>query len=414
LSVLALGMAVSVGASPANALPFFSIDFPSPTLIAFPPFTESDVFMGPGPVAGPPVFVLPAGALGLLGLGIDELDAMAVGTPGFLGALHFSVDRFSAGVPVFAPDVASEAAAGQQAGDIYVTGSILAPVRLALNALGYNQDILGEIPPFPPGVAAPPPIDDLDALHLDMAAVVPTFFSLALGHPYIGASGLFGCGGDLFVPIPAGPPGPALPFFALGLGFCADDVDALELDLVTGDFYFSLAPGSPSLAPAGPLGCPAVGCSPADIFVAPGAAGFGFVAAPAAALGLAFTDNLNALAANPCLGAIGADGDGDGVDDGCDNCILLPNPTQFDSDVDGYGNACDPDYDQSGVVLAPDFVTLSLAFGTVLGGPGYDPTCDHDESGGIFAPDFVTLAILYGGPPGPSALPCAGTVPCTH
>ena len=131
-------------------------------------------------------------------------------------------------------------------------------------------------------------------------------------------------------------------------------------------------------------------------------------------LGLAPGDDVTALSFQPCLAMTGFDTDGDGIDDGCDNCLLLGNPSQTDVDVDGYGNACDPDYDQNGIVLAPDFVTLSVAFGTVLGGAGYDPTCDHDESGGIFAPDFVTLSVFFGGPPGPSGLACAGTVPCTH
>jgi hypothetical protein len=37
----------------------------------------------------------------------------------------------------------------------------------------------------------------------------------------------------------------------------------------------------------------------------------------------------------------GADGDGDGVDDGSDNCPLVSNPFQTDTDGDGVGDACD-------------------------------------------------------------------------
>ena len=36
------------------------------------------------------------------------------------------------------------------------------------------------------------------------------------------------------------------------------------------------------------------------------------------------------------------DGDGDSADD-ADNCTLVSNPTQCDSDGDGYGNRCDGD-----------------------------------------------------------------------
>lgn len=45
----------------------------------------------------------------------------------------------------------------------------------------------------------------------------------------------------------------------------------------------------------------------------------------------------------PGLGAdpLDPDSDGDGVNDGFDNCVLLSNPDQTDTDEDGLGNACD-------------------------------------------------------------------------
>ncbi|NTV12367.1 MAG: hypothetical protein HGA96_00295 [Desulfobulbaceae bacterium] len=41
---------------------------------------------------------------------------------------------------------------------------------------------------------------------------------------------------------------------------------------------------------------------------------------------------------NPCTGA---DGDGDGIANICDNCPTVANPTQADTDLDGKGDACD-------------------------------------------------------------------------
>jgi len=40
----------------------------------------------------------------------------------------------------------------------------------------------------------------------------------------------------------------------------------------------------------------------------------------------------------------------DGVLDTADNCIVVPNPLQYDTDADGFGNKCDPDMNNDNVI----------------------------------------------------------------
>ncbi len=44
------------------------------------------------------------------------------------------------------------------------------------------------------------------------------------------------------------------------------------------------------------------------------------------------------------------DADLDGIVNGRDNCVMLANPWQLDSDRDGVGDSCDPDRDGDGIV----------------------------------------------------------------
>jgi hypothetical protein len=106
------------------------------------------------------------------------------------------------------------------------------------------------------------------------------------------------------------------------------------------------------------------------------------------------------------------DADADGVCDEADVCSQVPNATQLDTDLDGYGNACDMDVGNDGVVGGMDFVAVGRAFGARLGEPDYDPQLDANGDGAIGGPDFAALGRGFGGAPGPSGLACAGTVPC--
>ena len=106
------------------------------------------------------------------------------------------------------------------------------------------------------------------------------------------------------------------------------------------------------------------------------------------------------------------DTDKDGVPDFKDNCRLVPNPDQKDADAgtdddtslpgnQSYGDACDPDYNNDGLVGIPDFNVLRSKFGTKKGDPDYDSRCDHNGDGGIGIPDFNVLRRYFGRKPGP-------------
>lgn len=117
------------------------------------------------------------------------------------------------------------------------------------------------------------------------------------------------------------------------------------------------------------------------------------------------------------------DTDGDLVPDSFDNCVSGPNgpngpndaSNQVDTDMDGYGNACDADYDNivSGgliTVSTADFVIFTGAFAT---NPPTGGVTDGNGDGATTTGDFLIFTSQFTGPPGPSGLSCAGTIPCT-
>jgi len=100
------------------------------------------------------------------------------------------------------------------------------------------------------------------------------------------------------------------------------------------------------------------------------------------------------------------DQDGDIVVDDTDNCLVDENPSQIDTDGDGFGNRCDPDFNQDGVVGAPDvnFFTTAMA--------SNDPLADLDSDGDVDLDDRTILNSFFGRSPGPSGL-CPGVPPNT-
>ena len=107
------------------------------------------------------------------------------------------------------------------------------------------------------------------------------------------------------------------------------------------------------------------------------------------------------------LFAVAVDRDGDGIADIADNCINVPNPSQCDSDADGYGNRCDGDFGNpvpgNGATNAQDY----LLFRAQLGQPSIAPVynkADLNCNGVVNSQDYTLFRGLLGSPPGPSGL----------
>ena len=106
---------------------------------------------------------------------------------------------------------------------------------------------------------------------------------------------------------------------------------------------------------------------------------------------------LGEVASGPITSMLEADGDELAAIE--DNCIEIANVDQTDTDGDGYGNACDPDFNGNGIVDPADFSLLKARFGQT----GFP---DQDMNGnGIIDPfDFSRLKSMFGQPPGPSGV----------
>ncbi|NNF15751.1 MAG: DUF1566 domain-containing protein [Gammaproteobacteria bacterium] len=108
--------------------------------------------------------------------------------------------------------------------------------------------------------------------------------------------------------------------------------------------------------------------------------------------------------------SIAADFDGDGVSDTTDNCTLIANSDQRDSNGDGHGNLCDFDYDNNCVTAFPDLFVFSDAFNSALGDANYNEDVDFNNDGIVNFLDFGAppnnFPAYFTNPPGPSADAC--------
>ncbi len=90
------------------------------------------------------------------------------------------------------------------------------------------------------------------------------------------------------------------------------------------------------------------------------------------------------------------DTDEDGIIDLDDNCTIIANPDQRDTDNDGFGNLCDADFDNNGLVSFADLNQFRENFGTS------NPDADLDGSGSVSFHDLDIFRNLFNLPPGPA------------
>jgi hypothetical protein len=101
------------------------------------------------------------------------------------------------------------------------------------------------------------------------------------------------------------------------------------------------------------------------------------------------------------LSGVVADSDSDTIKDNADNCLNVSNLNQRDTNADGYGNICDPDFNGDLTVNINDFNRLKARLNIT---PVVDVDTDLDGNGAVNINDFNRLKSFLGKPPGPSGL----------
>jgi hypothetical protein len=92
----------------------------------------------------------------------------------------------------------------------------------------------------------------------------------------------------------------------------------------------------------------------------------------------------------------GEDSDNDGVPDDLDNCPAVYNPDQVDTDLDGFGDACDDDDDQDGVPDAGDNCPLVANPDQAdADADGIGDACEPDSDGDSVADDLDNCPAVY-------------------
>ncbi|MEL7450212.1 MAG: VWA domain-containing protein [Pseudomonadota bacterium] len=90
------------------------------------------------------------------------------------------------------------------------------------------------------------------------------------------------------------------------------------------------------------------------------------------------------------------DADSDGVADGDDNCTLVANPDQRDTNADGFGNLCDADLNNDNAI---NFTDLGIFKSVIFTD---DEDADFDGDGAVNFSDLGLLKSMMFSPPGPA------------
>lgn len=98
------------------------------------------------------------------------------------------------------------------------------------------------------------------------------------------------------------------------------------------------------------------------------------------------------------------DRDSDGVPDADDDCVLIANPDQTDSDDDGIGNACDADLNSDGIVDLSDLAILQSAFFSTPNSANWNASADFTLNGIVNVQDLAVMRASIFGRPGPSCI----------
>ena len=92
------------------------------------------------------------------------------------------------------------------------------------------------------------------------------------------------------------------------------------------------------------------------------------------------------------------DSERDGIVDSGDNCTLVSNPDQRDTNADGYGNACDPDLNNDGVVNFGDLAIMKAVFFSK------NANADLNGDGVVNFGDLAIMKAMFFKAPGPSGV----------